>query len=556
MTHAPRSTVFDDIYFSREDGLAETRHVFLQGNDLPQSWQEHDVFHVAECGFGTGLNALATAALFLKTTQPHQHLVFSSIEKYPLTRDEVSSALSHWGDEFAGLLETLCAQLPLRLQGEHPILLHPRVTLILHYGDIAAGMQAIGGPVNAWFLDGFSPAKNPDMWQQPVFNAMRAKSAENAAFATFTAAGFVKRGLQQAGFAVEKVPGFGRKREMLRGRLQAGLGQAMTGLRKGRIAIVGGGLAGCAAAYWARHYGIDATIFETEDRLASGASGNPTGLFNPRFSQEWNDAAHMYSSAYALFARTVPTVPSGNLHLLTKPDRAARLTGFAQNWGWHTDHVRLVNAREASDIAGIAIAHDALYLPDGGPVSPVQVCQDWAGSTPLIPHINSAWDMLQDQYDAVVLANGAGVKDYAPAAHLPLQTVRGQIIRMAAHTGSASLKANVQYGGYMSVPLNGLHTAGATFQPWLTDTALRDDDTAHILNNLAKAVPSMAFNWTVVDGRAALRTTTPGRTPLIGHCGDGCFVSTAHGSHGLITSLWGGWTIIKALRFGWPIKTL
>ncbi len=552
----PRSTQFDDIYFSQEDGLAETQHVFLQGNNLPQAWQDKDVFHIAECGFGTGLNFLATAALFLKTSQPHQHLVFSSIEKYPLPTATIRAALAQWGDAFDGLLAAMCDALPLRVWGEHPILIHPRVTLILHYGDIAAGLESLGGPVNAWFLDGFSPAKNPEMWQDIVFDTMRDKSAADARFATFTAAGFVKRGLQRAGFIVEKIPGFGRKREMLRGQLSPDLGLISARPAAKTIGIIGGGLAGCAIAYWARHYGIRTTIYEAGGQLATGASGNPIGLFNPRFSQHWTTEAHLYSSAFALLASTVTPHVRGNLHLLTTPEKTRRLQGFAENWGWHSDHVQCLTADQASDIAGVRLDYPALYLPDGGAVSPARLCQDWAADTPIVTDIRPVFAEVQARYDTIVLANGAAAKDYAPAAHLPLQTVRGQIIRVQAHAGSASLRCNVQYGGYITAPMDGLHTVGATFQPWLTDTALRDADNTLILDNLAQAVPSLAAEWTILDARAALRATTPSRSPLIGQCAAGCFVSTAHGSHGLITSLWAGWEIMKAIRFGWPIKSL
>lgn len=551
---APRSDQFNDIYFSVEDGLAETRHVFLAGNNLSAAWQGHDVYHIAETGFGTGLNFLATAALFLQTSGPHQHLVFSSIEKYPLQSHTIRAALAHWAGEFNGLLDQLCDHLPLRVWGEHPIRLHPRITLILHYGDVQAGVQALAAPVNAWFLDGFSPAKNPEMWQDYVFDAMRDKSAIGARCATFTAAGFVKRGLQRAGFQVEKIKGFGRKREMLRGQLSDGAGMSIPRPQIRNIGILGGGLAGCAMADWARHYGIAATIYEAGDRLACGASGNPIGLFNPRFSQSWGAEGHLYASAFALLARHTPPLRRGNLHLLTTPEKTRRLHGFAANWGWHSDHVQLLDADQASDLAGVRLAHAALYLPDGGAASPVDLCQKWAGQTPVRLQEVPDLEVLRGAHDAIVLANGVAAKTYIP--HLPLQTVRGQIIRVAAHPGSSPLRCALQYGGYITPPLAGSHVVGATFQPWLTDTAVRDEDTTLILQNLHDAVPAMAAQWEVLDARASLRTTTPARAPLIGQCASDMYVSTAHGSHGLITSFWAGWEIVKALRFDWAIKSL
>ncbi|MBI1301278.1 MAG: tRNA (5-methylaminomethyl-2-thiouridine)(34)-methyltransferase MnmD [Alphaproteobacteria bacterium] len=203
MNNVPRSEQFDDVYFSVEDGLAETRHVFLDGNNLPQAWQGKEHFTICETGFGTGLNFLAVLKL-LKDNPVKLHYI--SIEKYPLSKEEIQSYLSVW-EELSEELDMMLSVYPDGGQvGD--------VTLELHFADVNKTMPRLDQEVDCWFLDGFKPSSNPDMWTDNVFQNMARLSKKGSTFATFTSAGFVRRGLQDVGFDVRKVPGFGRKREM------------------------------------------------------------------------------------------------------------------------------------------------------------------------------------------------------------------------------------------------------------------------------------------------------------------------------------------------------
>lgn len=203
MDSVPRSEQFDDVYFSVQDGLAETRHVFLDGNDLPNAWQGRGEFTICETGFGTGLNFLAVLSL-LKDNPVKLH--YSSIEKYPLGKEEIKEHLSVW-PELAAELDMMLSVYPEGGQiGD--------VTLELHFSDVNMAMPRLDQKVDCWFLDGFKPSSNPDMWTDNVFQNMARLSKEGSTFATFTSAGFVRRGLEEVGFDVRKVPGFGHKREM------------------------------------------------------------------------------------------------------------------------------------------------------------------------------------------------------------------------------------------------------------------------------------------------------------------------------------------------------
>lgn len=204
----PVSTQFDDPYYSLENGLQETQHVFLAGNDLPQRFC--DGFHIAELGFGTGLNLLATLALWRASGASGQ-LLFTSFEAYPLTADQMIRALAHFtpletlAKEFAPLWAELCA---------HSRIETDELCLNLHIGDARKTLPNWQGQADCWFLDGFSPAKNPQLWGSELLKAVYEHTCDGGSAATYTAAGFVRRNLETAGFTVKRSPGFGRKRHM------------------------------------------------------------------------------------------------------------------------------------------------------------------------------------------------------------------------------------------------------------------------------------------------------------------------------------------------------
>ncbi|MCV3271648.1 tRNA (5-methylaminomethyl-2-thiouridine)(34)-methyltransferase MnmD [Roseobacter sinensis] len=210
----PVSTRFDDPYFSLEDGLAETRHVFLHGNGLPERFV--DGFHIAELGFGTGLSFLATLRAWQQAASPGR-LIFTSFEAFPLRRADLHLALEPFED-LGDLRDLLTAQW-------HPVggrfEIVPGVCLELVIGDARETVPPWTRRADAWYLDGFAPAKNPELWSETLMQEVGAHTAVGGTFATYTAAGFVRRALDGAGFDVRRVPGFGRKRHMSTGVLRS-----------------------------------------------------------------------------------------------------------------------------------------------------------------------------------------------------------------------------------------------------------------------------------------------------------------------------------------------
>lgn len=553
MRGSPRSEQFDDIYFAVEDGLEETKHVFLAGNGLPERWQGRDRFVIGETGFGTGLNFLSAWMAFEATKAPGQKLQFISFEKYPLSATQIAEYLGVWRDQLGSYLDRLVEAYPLRVTGWHSIQLTPQVSLLLIFDDVNRAMPELEARVDAWFLDGHAPAKNPDMWSATVFAGLARNAAPDASFATFTAAGLVKRGLREVGFTVEKRRGFGRKRDMLVGRFAGEGVPERSGCAVSSVAVIGAGIAGTAVADALTRRGLHVDLYDRSG-VAAEASGNPRGLYNPRISARLGVETDFYGSAFALAVRGLKTLkdigyhPCGTLHLLTDDDKRRKWMGFLSESGWHRDHAHMLTATEASERAGIVLAHDAVFLPDAGSVSPVRLCHQLAqGKTvyqedvPSLLRTDAGWNVNGRVYDAVVISNGAGCLAYDQTKHLPLGTVRGQITCAHATPSSEALKVNLCYGGYCSAAINGLHVLGATFQPWLTDTALRDEDDRQIIAQIEQAAPTLAGQFSPENSRAALRTAAKDRVPVIGPV-DGCeglYVSTAHGSHGLLSGLLG-----------------
>lgn len=205
----PVSSRFDDPYYSRADGLAESRYVFLGGNDLPARWRQGADFHIAELGFGTGLNFLAALSDW-RAAGMQGHLFFTSFERYPLSVEAIKQALSVWPEMTPIAEELLAVYTP---EGGRFSLIDATLELIT--GDARSTLPQWTGGAQAWFLDGFAPSRNPELWEPALVMEAVRKSAPGASFATYSAAGAVRRALQDAGLTVERRKGYGTKREML-----------------------------------------------------------------------------------------------------------------------------------------------------------------------------------------------------------------------------------------------------------------------------------------------------------------------------------------------------
>ncbi|MBW8812241.1 MAG: FAD-dependent 5-carboxymethylaminomethyl-2-thiouridine(34) oxidoreductase MnmC [Caulobacterales bacterium] len=534
----PRSRLFGDVYFSAENGLAESRAVFLAGCGLPDAWAGRRRFVVAELGFGTGLNIAALLDLWRRTRPDGGHLHVFSVEGYPIRAEEAARALGRW-PELARVTDLLVARWPGATRGRHRVdLPELSATLDLGIGEAAEALSGWSGQADAWFLDGFSPALNPQMWRQAVLDLVAARTAPGARAATFTVAGAVRRGLATAGFAVEKRPGHGRKRE----RLEARWPGEGTAPPTRRIAIIGAGIAGAAAARAVAALGAEPLLVEAA-HPGGGASGNPAALVTPRLDAGLGEAARLFAEAFrravGLYAQ-IPgaVIAQGVLQLAFDPRDAARFAKIAGGEVFAPDELTLLDAEAATARLGEP-APPALDQRTALVVDPAAVLAAWAldprvAAVAQLARREDGWALLDGRgdelarADAVILAAGVACAELAPG--LPLQPVRGQTSWAA---GLAAPPA-AAWGGY-AVPTRDGVLFGATHDRDDAADDLRAADHDRNRATLAAGLPGLAarLEGASLDGRAAVRAVTPDRLPLAGAVGEpGLFALTGFGSRG------------------------
>lgn len=531
---APRATAFDDVYFSAQDGLAESRAVFLAGCGLPHAWAGRRRFTVGELGFGTGLNLLALLHLWRAARPgPDARLHMVSVEAHPLPAADAARALALW-PELADLATPLLAAWPNGGRGarrgglriDWPDL---GARLDLRVDDALAAVEGWDGRADAWFLDGVTPARNPDMWSPALLSAVAARTAPGGRLASFTVAGAVRRALADAGLRVDKRPGHGRKKERLEA-LAPGVAPPDPPPR--RVAVVGGGVAAAALLRALAAEGL-AAVQVASDAAGPAASGNAAALVTPRLDAGLGVAARLHAEAFAravaLYAGEVPgaVLARGALQLQRAPKDADRFARLAAWDGFAPDTAGLLDPEDTATALGEAHAPAALRLADALVVEPAPVLEAWtrgAGRVDgavarLEPRPGGGWRLLDAagatlaEADAVALAPGAGLGALLPAA--PLRPVRGQAT--VADLAPETRPAAAAWGGYV-VPTRTGVLFGATHGRGDADTAHRPADDAANLRALAQARPTLAarLEGAPLRGRAAVRLAVPDHLPLAG----------------------------------------
>lgn len=536
----PRSQIYGDVYFSSQDGLAESRAVFLGGCGLPEAWRGRRRFVVGELGFGTGLNIAALLKLWRETRPSGAVLHVFSVEAHPISAQEAARALARW-PELGEVAARLTARWPGRARGFHRLdLPEDGVIVDIAVMEAAEALSRWSGLADAWFLDGFAPARNPAMWREEVLRLVAARSAPGARAATFTVAGEVRRGLAAAGFAVAKRPGFGRKRERLEAQAP---GAPEPGPADGRVAIIGAGVAGAAAARAVRALGGQPLLIEAE-APGAGASGNPAALVTPRLDAGLGPPAELFAQAFrravGLYdAEPGAVIAKGVLQLAPTPRDRDRFQRIAASGLFEPGALALLD--EAASAARLGEAAPAgLLLSEALVVEPASLLAAWSGGAhraevAALEATPAGWRLLAAggreiaQAGAVILA--AGQTSAALVPDLPLRPVRGQ----ASWVEGVAEAPAAAWGGYVLPTRHGL-LFGATHDRDEVGCDVREADHARNLATLAAALPSLAakLKGRPLLGRASVRATTPDRLPLAGAAPgrDGLFLLTGFGSRG------------------------
>ena len=539
---SPRSGRFGDVYFSKDDGLAETRAVFLEGCRLPHAWAHRAGFTVAELGFGTGLNIVALLDLWRRARPENGRLHVFSIEGFPLTRDEAARALSAW-PELAETANAVLSVWPEGAPGFHRLDLPQwNATIDLAVGDARWALEEWSGPADAWFLDGFSPALNPGMWSPEIMALIAARSAPGARVATFTVAGAVRRGLAEHGFVIEKKPGHGRKRE----RLEAHLPSSRPATPPQRhVAVVGAGIAGASVARALIAGGARVTVIEAE-RPGAGGSGFPAALVTPRLDAGDALIAGFHTQALeraGSLYRPLPdaVIAEGVLQLEQAPRDAVRFDKIAAQDLWPAGAMTRLDVAASTEHLGHPVRSGGLLMQGALALRPSAVLEPWlAGAKRLSARVESlrrdgeGWALLDADgavlidADAVVLTAGWG--SAALASDLPLTPVAGQ-----AQWVEGPTTPPVAWGGYAAPTGTGL-LFGATHDRGQTDLTPTAEASSRNLTALAAALPELAARAEAAGAlqtRKAVRATTPDRLPVVGALPQpGLYALTGFGSRG------------------------
>jgi tRNA 5-methylaminomethyl-2-thiouridine biosynthesis bifunctional protein len=500
---APRSREKDDVYFSAE-GLAEKRQVFLSGCGLPEAWAGRERFSVGELGFGSGLSFLALWDLWRRhRPSPSARLDVLSFEGMLMQAKDAARIhiLAAW-PELADLSRLLLASWPQRARGMQRVAFPDGVTLTLAIDDIVAALPQARASIDAWFLDGFAPAKNPEMWSAETVAHVARLSAPAARAASYAVAGDVRRNLEAAGFSIEKKPGFGRKKERLEALLP---GTNLQGPSPKSVAIIGAGIAGACAARAFLDRGCDVTVIDQAGGPGAGASGNPLALVMPRLDAVDGPAARALIGSYLLarrlYARLGREAAAGLTAIHRPRDDGARrrFTKLLADPPLDKSLFRPLDPNNPS--AGLRLLHAMAVRPSEA----LPRLLDGAA----LRFGTQVTSLGGIDADLIVVCAGMGLAEIKGVDAPPLTPRLGQL----ECAPSASAPNAVADGGY-AVEAFGQLVFGATFEDAKGEPQVSEAARARNLETLARLRPDLRPDQ--VSSRAAIRATTSDRLPFAG----------------------------------------
>ncbi|HBN14398.1 MAG TPA: bifunctional tRNA (5-methylaminomethyl-2-thiouridine)(34)-methyltransferase MnmD/FAD-dependent 5-carboxymethylaminomethyl-2-thiouridine(34) oxidoreductase MnmC [Pseudohongiella sp.] len=603
---APYSPEYADVYFSREGGLAETHHVFLQANDLLGRWQRLDaelqrsgqkaVFVIAELGFGTGLNFLCTWRLWQQAACQHLRLHYISCEKHPLTLSALKKALQQW-PELAEWRDKLLPLYPDHTAGYHRLPLTD-ITLDLYYGDALTALNAQSNQnasVDAWFLDGFTPARNPELWSDSLLDTIGRLCRPGSTLSSYSVTGRVVRYLRELGFDVDKRPGFGRKRQMLFATYQGQADSVEARQVKGSsmpasALVIGSGLAGATVARALVTRGIKVTVLEKQSQAASGASGNRQAVVqlrrNKQQDQLWAFNTHSYLFAlrfYQSLANTSNNAVQWNPCGVLTLDSAYRNTRSSESSSDTYQHyspqiLQTVTAAQTQQLGGVSLDEGGTWLPGGGWINPAASCRicmdhplinvktDTSVAALQFSENTQRWQLYDDQNNliaesaCVVVANSYSATALQQTELYPVQPLRGQVSHIPASSTSSQLNSVVCSERYLAPAFDGVHCVGASYVKNSDSAELSETEHQENLEKLGVIASELDLDkGSPLAGRVAFRGSSLDFMPLIGQVPDpvlpeeqygstrhlqanvpeqrlpGLYMSIGHGSHGTVS---------------------
>jgi tRNA 5-methylaminomethyl-2-thiouridine biosynthesis bifunctional protein len=560
----PFSAEFEDVYHSSQGGLAQARHVFLEGNSLPSRWAGRDSFVIVETGFGLGLNFLATWQAWRDDPGRSARLHFISVESRPFSRADLAEALKPFV-EIEPLARALCAVFPPPLEGFHRLHFDAgRVMLTLVLGDVATALPRLVARADAFFLDGFSPSRNPQMWSPEIVRELARLASRQATFATWTVAGGVRSALGDAGFTVEKRPGFGSKREMLAGSFTGGEEVERPASR--HAIVVGAGLAGTLAAERLAARDWDVELIDARESRSNAAVGLVRPIVNLRdaINAQASRSAFLYAlqhyRALQYDGYHLDWNRCGVLQLAEGDDEAARFSAIVSSQGYPAEFLEFVDSARAAEIGGRPVRGSGWWFASGAWVAPESLAVASlarAGSrihrrlrrrVERLEREGSDWRALDAdsrviaEAPVLIVANAADARRLLPDARLILTAVRGQVTYVPS-SPQRRLDVIVSGSGYVAPLPDGGHCIGASYQHDDFDASVRPADHVENFRRAESMLPGFTtgLDPATLGGWTGFRATVTDRLPIFGATNlPNVHTATGLGSRGLL------WTPIGA----------
>jgi tRNA 5-methylaminomethyl-2-thiouridine biosynthesis bifunctional protein len=538
----PYSEAFGDVYHSAAGGLAQANHVFLKGNHLPERWAGRERFVILETGFGLGINFLTTWQAWRRDPRRCRRLHFVSVEKHPFSLQDLRTLHERYPEVSEEAAE-LHSSWPMLVPGGHRLVFEGgAVTLTLFFADVKV-IRDLKLAADAIYLDGFSPAKNPEMWSPQTLRAISRLAAPGATAATWSVASAVRAALEETGFEVEKQPGFGFKKEMLFARYQK-QGMRVDIPNERRATVVGAGLAGAAVCERLCARGWEVTLIEKHAGPAQEASGNHAGTFHPIVTPDDSLFARLTRAAFLLSLSSWKRFPAmrwdacGALQLARNEKEEISQKASVAALALPPEYAQLVTREEASAHAGVPVAAGGLWFPQAGWIQPqslVQALLDACGSR--LKRIFHEEFLAQDlqktaENQIVVLATADDALHRIP--HARLRRVRGQLTYLPEEA-LAPPRVVVLRGGMVLPPVDGMCVVGASFDIDDDDPKPRAQSDAGNIERLERIL-SIKVRGGEFGNRVAFRSVARDRLPVAGRIDANIHGALALGSRGLIWS--------------------
>ena len=531
--------------------IDECEHVFIDGNNLKNRFRDlspNSNFSIGEIGFGIGLNFLITCKAWLKYTEHNQVLEFYSFDKYIFELEDFNEFISS-SSELKEYSEQLIKYYPKNIKGIQKIsLFDGRISLNLIIGDISDTQEYIKSMtyIDAWFLDGFSPSKNPDLWSKELINSIGNTSYESSTISTYTSSGLVKRNLIDSGFAVRRTKGFAGKRHMLKGDALSKV-SSKKGYSK-KVAVIGSGITGCILSYLLAQKGIEVDLYEQSDSICAGASSHELLVTYPRLSAHdsaygrFNLLSYVYATNFYENLKTQSWKKTGVLILNHDEDTARRQKALLERRSDGKIY-RHLNYAEASELSGIEVKYDGLHFKDAGYVLPNELCGFLTGSEKINVFTNSKIENLSGdgmkttftirdehfEYDDVCLCTGS---DSSELMNIDgFSTKRGQVSHLESIGKISRINLPICAKGYISPEVSNLHIVGSSY----SDHKHTDLTQEEHLSNLKKLQTILDEDVKVKSGKVGLRAISKDHMPMVGKK-DGIFLNTCHGSRASVSA--------------------